>query len=164
MQTDCSAINRQRQGEGLPAATARLKSTRSSLCTWSCLTWEERADCEICNCSAVRVRCPSLATRQGVLKHVGFRYRLANARHSCHRLPGRLESNARALAGLLNTHVVRERLADSGINIPESTQFVAALHLREAESTLLSNQAGSSGRRFCVKHFLSLIQIKSSYC
>ena len=38
------------------------------------------------------------------------------------------EVNARALAGLLNSPAVRLQLRDSGIQIPESTWFVAGLH------------------------------------
>jgi uncharacterized protein YbcC (UPF0753/DUF2309 family) len=38
------------------------------------------------------------------------------------------EVNARALAGLLNTPAVRERLRESGIDIPGTTHFIAGLH------------------------------------
>lgn len=38
------------------------------------------------------------------------------------------EVNARALAGLLNSPTVRERLRESGIDIPDTTHFIAGLH------------------------------------
>jgi uncharacterized protein YbcC (UPF0753/DUF2309 family) len=38
------------------------------------------------------------------------------------------EVNARALAGLLNCPAVRERLLESGIDVPGTTRFIAGLH------------------------------------
>jgi hypothetical protein len=38
------------------------------------------------------------------------------------------EVNARALAGLLNSPAVRERIRESGIEIPDTTHFIAGLH------------------------------------
>lgn len=47
------------------------------------------------------------------------------------------EVNARALAGLLNSAAVREQLNESGIEIPQTTQFVAGLHTTTTDEVQL---------------------------
>ena len=50
------------------------------------------------------------------------------------------EVNARALAGLLNSPAVRERLRESGIDIPATTHFIAGLHNTGTDEVRLFDQ------------------------
>ena len=52
------------------------------------------------------------------------------------------EVNARALAGLLNDPVVREQVREAGIDIPDSTHFIAGLHNTTTDEVYLYDLAG----------------------